>query len=420
MQWLRSRQFGMLADEMGLGKTVQALTAARLTKSKRITVLCPAAVTHMWERKAEEVFGRSTRVYSFNKAEEAHDLSYLGVLIVDEWHYLKNPEANRTNVVLGKGGLIHHCDRAWALSGTPMPNHPGELWSWMYVTGATNMSYEKWVQTFCTMGRFKKIRGARKLAIPQLRKLLSGHILRRLQRTVMKDLPPVRIDTLNIKTARVNPAELDYWFPSIFLNGQSVADFDARIAEETETLKKALATGDPGELELIAEHLATLHKYFGMLKMPGIGKLLVEELEQKLYSKIVVFAMHRNVLFGLRDYLKLHGVKSVMMFGGSTKREKVIDDFINDRRVAVFLGQINAAGTGVDGLQEVCHNVLLAERAWSPSVNDQAIARLARIGQKNPVNVRIAAAEGTLDEALAGVLKRKTEDTQEIMKGVEG
>lgn len=412
-RWLANRRYALLADDMGLGKTVQALAAARACKVKSAIVVCPAAVKHQWQEQAPGWLGFDPIVTSFNKAREvAAQVKHADLMIIDEGHFLKSPQAARSGAVIGTKGLIHRVDRCWSLTGTPMPAHAGDLWTWMYVTGAISCTYDEWVKRYCLMNRWKSVKGSRKSAIPELRKLLRPFILRRLREKVLPELPPLTVSTINVKTVKVSPDQLELWFPSVFIGAsegqvvKQIREWNHKLKEEAEHVQNAIASGNPWALEEITHHVSSLRKYHGMMKMRGVADTVIEEIQNGAYKKIVVFAVHRNVLFGLKDAFTEAGIKSVMMFGGSKKREKVISDFTNDDRVQVFIGQMASAGTGLDSLQRVCSQVLLAEQDWGIT-NLQAIARLHRMGQKFPVNARIATAAGTIDEQVGRVWARK-------------
>jgi SWI/SNF-related matrix-associated actin-dependent regulator 1 of chromatin subfamily A len=98
------------------------------------------------------------------------------------------------------------------------------------------------------------------------------------------------------------------------------------------------------------------------------------------------------------------------------ERQKAIDIFVSDNAVKVFIGQIQAAGEGVDGLQKVCHSVLFIESSWVPGEVSQAIARLWRLGQAKPVLVRFLVWSNSVEEHMLRIALDKVKTIKEIMK----
>ena len=164
---MAERPFALLADDMGLGKTAQAILAADMVNAQRILIICPAVARLNWKREFHEfsIFDRDfvvclrtmdrpgqSSVVSYDYAVANH--SWLismqwDLVIVDESHFLKEPTSKRTRVIYGIDGIIRKTKRLWCLSGTPAPNHAGELWPMLFTFGATRLSYEQWVKKFC-------------------------------------------------------------------------------------------------------------------------------------------------------------------------------------------------------------------------------------------------------------------------------
>ena len=117
-------------------------------------------------------------------------------------------------------------------------------------------------------------------------------------------------------------------------------------------------------------------------------------------EKLVIFGWHIDVLSIFEAELSKFG--TVRVDGGKSPaaRQKAVDDFINDDKVRVFLGNIQSAGTGLDGLQKVCSRCYLAEPDWVPAQNEQAVSRLDRFGQLSVVNAEIFVAPGSISEKI--------------------
>src|ERR1700674_4234287 len=151
--WLAGQKTGLLADEMGLGKSAQAIVACDAINAERILVVCPASARINWERefKRFSTQQRTTTVLSTGGKTPLGALTICSyelatrkgtntllravnwdVLILDEAHYLKTPDAQRTHAVYGKKGLVRSAKRTYALTGTPAPNNASELWTLLY------------------------------------------------------------------------------------------------------------------------------------------------------------------------------------------------------------------------------------------------------------------------------------------------
>ena len=132
VDWLVANKRAYLADGMGLGKTVQAIDAASCLGVERPLVICPASAVPVWKEMWHEwgmpSVAETVRVVSYTKFVRypAEDKDWHDLLILDEAHYCKNMVAQRTKAALG---LAHRSSRVWLLSGTPMPNHVGELYA---------------------------------------------------------------------------------------------------------------------------------------------------------------------------------------------------------------------------------------------------------------------------------------------------
>jgi SNF2 family DNA or RNA helicase len=165
----------------------------------------------------------------------------------------------------------------------------------------------------------------------------------------------------------------------------------------------------------MASSLATLRRYTAMSKLPAIAEQIEEDLVTSQILKLVVFAIHKICIRWLAEKLKKF---NPVILSGDTPghlRQAHIDKFQNDPACRVFLGNIAAAGTGVDGLQNVCDEAIFVEQDWVPSSNAQAIMRLCRIGQRNPVRARVYSLYGSVDERVQDVLTDKMRELARIL-----
>ncbi len=431
--WLTHAKFRLLADEMRLGKTAQTITAADAVDAKTITVLCPAVARINWEREFNK-FSRKPR--SISVILSAKDMDGTGdvricsydlagklpkraddLLVLDECHYLKSTDAGRANTVLGKAGLIHRAARTWFLSGTPAPNHPGELWTMLYVTGTTKLPYEAFIDKFCVSypspyGR--RITEGKNLA--ELRELMAPMMLRRTKAQVKPEMPPVLFSELVVPAG---PVDLEINFFPQWANGPDgpailKRTLDEQYCQAVNAYDTAVKDGkDPFPiLEAIAEQTSLWRRYTGLQKVPGVVEKVAAELEAGAYRKIVIFAWHKAVIDRLREGLQQFD--PVTLFGGTpaAKRQKNIDRFQNRGNCRVFIGQILAAGTAID--LSAASNGLIIEPSWVPGENAQAAARMDGPAQKEQISMQIVSVAGAFDERQASVLLKKIRTLQSL------
>lgn len=421
-EFLASKRFALLADDMGLGKTAQTVLAADMVRANKILVICPAVARVNWKREFNEfsIYDREfvvcygsadwpgvCSVVSYDYATEHHSRliqMQWDLIIIDESHFVKEPEAKRTVRIYGKDGIIRKTQRFWALSGTPAPNHAGELWPMLFTFGVTNLAYDKYVEKFCNGrvvyygGKPKlKVLGTKKKAIPEIKAMLSKVMLRRLKEEVLKDLPPIKYVDVTVEPGNV---ELVWEY-----------------VKEENAVEKALSFARNDDdaslvLEGIADSVATLRRTNGLQKVHAAVEIVTHELNDWACDKIVIFAYHTEVIDKLKEGLK--AFNPVVIRGGVSHklRQEAIDNFQNDKDCRVFIGNILAAGTAIT-LTASCQ-VLFVEQDWVPGNNAQAAMRCHRRGQTRPVFVRCMGIADSIDEKISSVLRRKSQELTQI------
>lgn len=443
--WLKRKRFAYLADEMGLGKTAQAIAAADLLNARPILVLCPAVARLNWQAEFEKFSTRRLNCYSIlSKAGVktliaqpadvticSYDLASMkdvqsvlsrgrwGACILDEAHYLKSRTAKRTRTALGV--IAPRAERVWFLSGTPAPNNPSELWPALRLMGATELDFWSFARRYCVVRETPfgtQISGGRNL--DELRRAMAPHILRRRKTDVLKELPPIRFDEVLIESTPIQREVFDCYFDNYYSypserRWPAFLEDIARQSQQLEALRASGLLGDGGNLApdtaasalaLLEPKVRSLRRYVGLQKVPKALELIRGELEAGAYDKIVVFAVHKDVLCELENGLRDYG--AVKIYGGTAprRRAKYISRFQEDPTCRVFLGQVVAAGTAIT--LTAAHQVLFVEADWTPANNQQAAMRVHRVGQTKPVTVRFAAMANSIDQRITRVLKQKT------------
>jgi SWI/SNF-related matrix-associated actin-dependent regulator 1 of chromatin subfamily A len=454
-EWLARKKLALLADEMGLGKSAQAITAADHLAINPILVICPAVAVVNWTREFKkfskyerEVFiVRTSRdvppstadlvVCSYDLAVRLHkngtwSKMLFHLVVLDESHFLKNVEAQRTKAIFSKTGIVRRATRVWCLTGTPMPAHPGELWVMLRTFGRTKLSFYDFVQHYCEMapgwrsGDPIQISGAKHEAIPALKQLLAPIMLRRRKEDVLKQLPPIHFGEVIVEPGNVPLEETAHFFEYVYPNNR-VDVLNKKLFQEHELLKlnlRAMADANRYQghteavgatikmLEALAGSVSTLRRFNGLQKVEPVAEMIAEELEQGAYDKVVLFCVHRDVIELLRRRLRRFG--AVTLYGGlnACAKQRNVDKFQHSPKCRVFIGNILAAGTAIT--LTASNQVVFVEQEWTPGHNAQAAMRCHRIGQDRPVTVRFVTIVDSIDEKITGILRRKTRDIAAI------
>lgn len=384
-------QFGscIIADEPGLGKTIQALCVANELKVEHVLVVCPASLRINWRKEADKwLIYTEAVVLGFEELVRNPDrgLGVWDLMVVDEAHYLKNHETKRLKACFSVQARRH-----LFLTGTPIVNRPIELWPLLAAIFPSQYGdRQKYGMRYCN-GRMVNgswdYTGASNLL--ELQKSLRSQIMvRRLKKDVLKDLPPKVRQIIEI------PAEAAGASEELATLLRQLKAPNAKAL--TEKVVSGLKSGDMMPADVIARvrHLQALSKVG-----PAVAHIrsLIDEV-----GKVVVFAHHRDVL----DQLAAAFPEHVMLRGGMSDKQKdeAVSVFQNTE-CPVFLGQIQAAGTGLT-LTAAC-TVVFVELDWVPGNMTQCEDRCHRIGQKDSVLVQHLVLEESLDARIAKALLRK-------------
>ena len=415
-QFLQNLRRALLADDMRLGKTVQALDAAKALGAQHVMVVCPGIAKMVWRTHAAKLDCRFAwfMVVSYEELRRYGEYwtSTYGndILILDEAHFTKTASAQRTRAVWGKAkGVAHRSRYIWCLSGTPAPNHAGELWPMMRSFGATKMGKPEFEEYFCRLDRYGTPKGTRLDRVDELRGILSTFTLRRTKREVAPELP-----TLTIEPYPVEPS-LDY------LRAAWPGECDSRRVyydNQDNRLYRELQLRKPHEqLEYLERHsvnLAQLRSITALLKAPRVAELIRLMLDNGITDKLVVFGYHRDPLKLLQRELTYAGYKSVIVYGGTSDedKEKAVTKFTRKNGASVFIGNIESAGTAID--LSVANTAILLERDWVPGNNAQALDRMGGFNQKEPMTAYDMYIPNSADEIVQQVVDRKTHELSKV------
>ena len=397
--WLFAQQAALLADEMGLGKTMQSITAMRLLLRsgylRRVLLICPKPLIPNWQREFKlwagelpvtTIEGDAARrkmlwtmpgvvILIANYELLVRDMEALhederpafDLLVLDEAQRIKNREsrtAQTARAVVRK--------RSWALTGTPIENRPEEM---------------------ASLFEFLEIIPPR--ATPDLRELIrlsQEYVLRRTKDLVMTDLPP-RLD--REACLDLAPAQQHAY----------------RIAEK-EGVIQLNELGESISIQHVFELVLRLKQITNFDPLTGEStKLdrLTADMEEVAASggKAILFSQWTKCIDWLSERLERFG--TLVYHGGvpTKQREPILDRFENDPDCHLLL---MSYGTGAVGLNlQFAGYVFLFDRWWNPAVEDQAINRAHRIGQKHPLIVTKFITKDTIEERIDRVLQQKRE-----------
>lgn len=433
LQFLREQGLGgILADDMGLGKTVQTLCHLHCEKmSGRADlpslILAPKSVVPNWEKEAKK-FAPSLRVlalqgpnrkkyYSilqhcdlvvtsypvlFRDAEELLNQKFHFV-VLDEAHTIKNTASQVTKVAWKIDARHRLC-----LSGTPIENHLGELWSlFHFLTPGFLGTEESFNRCFRTPIEKNRDEGLRK----RLAERVAPLMLRRTKTLVAHDLPP---KTEIIRSVELNPKQVELYEAVRAAVSREVHDEIARLGVER---SKLLVLDALLKLRQVCNHPQ-------LLKMPSAQKakssakmdLFMEWIPSMVREgrRILVFSQFTGMLSILEQALTKEGVKYLTLTGQSKDRGQLCDDF-QAGKAPVFLISLRAGGTGLN--LTAADTVIHFDPWWNPALESQATDRAYRIGQKNPVFVYKLITEGTIEEKILMLQQKKRALFEGILEG---
>ena len=428
-EFLAGRERALLADEMGIGKTGQAIVAVGLHGFDRVLVICPASLVRNWRREFEAFLDRlptTLEIISYDKARTDKEFKRLcsqnrDCVILDEAHYCKTHDSQRTIAALTLGQQARHF---WALTGTPMPNNPAELYpiireldpgAILNPKTGRPMSRSDFTDRYCrvkwerirrrdkhgnlVVKDVEKIKGGKNL--DDLARKMSRFMLRRTKEQVL-DLPPLFVNNLMIDAAI--PRDLK--------------ELEAELGPAVVKALRRYEAGDDTALSAIQTHVARLRRLIGSIKAPEVARVISDRLEGNEGQPVICFAWHSEVVESIRDRLRASGYRVATIVGADSQpaRQRAVDDF-QAGKLDCIIGNIRAAGVGIT--LTASRYEIFAESSWVPADNAQAMMRAHRIGQKHAVNVDFATLARSIDETIEAANMRKARDFSRIFKEKE-
>ena len=399
-------------------------------------VICPTSVAGNWARESERFTPDLTvlmhhgatraREAAFEKAALAADIVITTYalatrdrtvlskvpwrrIVLDEAQNVKNPEAKQTKAVRALPS-----PRKVALTGTPVENHLGELWSIMEILnpsllGSAASFRERFV---IPVERFRDEEAAE-----QLRRLTRPFILRRLKtdRTIVPDLPEkMEMNELCTLTKE-----------QVTLYQAVVDDMLRRIDEADGIARKGLVLTAMLRLKQVCNHPAQFLSDGSALpgrsgKLERAGEILDEVLDSG--ERALVFTQFAEMGSLLVEYLSAHlGCRISYLHGGVPRRQR--DDMVAEFQdpavdVPIMVLSLKAGGTGLN--LTAANHVIHFDRWWNPAVENQATDRAFRIGQRKDVLVRKLVCAGTLEDRIDQLIASKRDLAERVVGAGEG
>lgn len=403
----------VLADDMGLGKTVQT-AAFLLARRGRGTALivAPASVTFNWKLELARfapqlgvVLFNETRCFDVaaSKRADVVIVSYgllqrdpnvfndtWSTLVLDEAQYLKNHVAKRTTAVRDLKR-----DFTIALTGTPVENHLGELWSVMSLAFPGLLGSEPAFRS-----RFRDNAGASELALATLNRLLAPFLLRRTRANVLSELPERQNVDVMIDLSAAERKRYDT------LRRACELQFVERDVGLTAAQEKIQILAALTRLRQMACDVKLVEpKFKGESAKLERLKALCQDLADQ-GAAVLVFSQFTQLLTRARDQIAGLGIATHYLDGATplSERQRLVTEFQNGSGTVFFIS-LKAGGTGLN-LTRACY-VIHLDPWWNPAVEEQANSRAHRMGQSRPVTAYRLIARGTVEESILSLHEQK-------------
>jgi len=435
LQTLRELEVGgVLADDMGLGKTLQTLAHILLEKeagrlSAPALIVMPTSLIPNWQDEAAR-FAPGLRVLALHGAQRSALFEEMGsadllltsyallsrdlkallrqplhLLILDEAQNIKNPRSKAAQAARELSARHRLC-----LTGTPMENHLGELWSlfhllmpgWLGDQQAFKQDYRLPIEKHGDLAR-----------LAQLKARVRPFLLRRTKEQVAPELPPKseitqylelteaqrdRYEALRLTMDRKIRAEIER---------QGLARSQLLILEALLRLRQICC-----DLRLLGDEAAAAGKAADSAKLNALLPML-EELAAE-GRRVLLFSQFTGMLELIAAELRARKIPYVQLTGSTRDRRTPVEDF-QAGRVPVFLISLKAGGAGLN--LTAADTVIHFDPWWNPAAEAQASDRAYRIGQDKPVFVYRLIARGSVEEKIQQLQKAKAELAQGLLEG---
>ncbi|MCU0468127.1 MAG: SNF2-related protein [Arcicella sp.] len=424
---------GILADDMGLGKTLQMLTfiQEQQNRDKRATnlVVLPTTLIFNWQAEAAK-FCPDLKLYvhrggtrqKVNEHWRDYDIIlttygmvrsdielfrefHFNYIILDESQAIKNPDS-----LISKAVKLLNSRNRLVMTGTPVENNTFDLYSQMeFLNPGLLGSGEFFKLEFATP--IDKLQDKEKAA--QLRKIVYPFMLKRTKEEVAKDLPD--------KTESIIYCEMDAKQRKIYdtfreMYKQKLVD---KMATEGKDKAAFLILEALLKLRQICDSPALLNEDTEYDQNSAKLEEIIREIEENAGNhKILIFSQFLKMLDLIKEHLEKHKIKYEYLDGKTTDRADRVNHFQEDENCRVFLMSLKAGGVGIN-LTEADY-VYLVDPWWNPAVEQQAIDRTHRIGQKKKVFAYRMICKDTIEEKILLLQDKKRDIAKDIISTEDG
>jgi len=417
--------FGVcLADDMGLGKTIQAIIAIAMAPEKSI-VIAPASVLYNWKLEFEKfapqlkpiiyegkvnenIFKNLTKksiiIVSYDKFQRDSEFFYKyswGFVVLDEAQMIKNAVTKRAKAIFELKS-----EKRIALSGTPIENHLGELWSLYHFLNPVLLGSQQMFKDFFVKPILEHDIETKEM----LKKMLDPFLLRRLKKDVLKELPD-KTEIIHL----INFEDKEKIHYEAFRR-KALKDMDGNTDKSGVQRIKILA------------HLTKLRQ--ASCDMSLIGKKNDESAKTKESSrlvkdiissghKVLVFSQFTSYLDIIKNKFNEEKINFLYLDGSTTKkkRQELVNQFQANNDIKVFLISLRAGGTGLN--LTAANYVIHLDPWWNPAVEDQATDRTHRIGQSKSVTVYKMIVKNSIEEKIIKLHESKKDLSNSILDNMD-
>ncbi len=409
-------QRGICGDDMGLGKTRTALMLAEQNNYKSVLIVCPKTVQLSWRNEIRKVFNNDDFTISPDKASlrkkefeenkrfficnyailRVEDFGIFSrkwdLVIFDEAHRLKNRKAQ-----ISKKAKLLKAKKVLLLSGTPMQNHPSEIWHLLHLLDRKNFkSYWKFIEKhFNTqVNYFSGFNEPTTIKnIEEFQKEIFKYMIKRSKEDVKIQLPKKIYSTI--------PVKLEQKHQKIY------KDLIKNLQLFNDNNEEVLRIENQITLYTNLRRLVLFPEFYGINIISEKIKALLEILEDS-NEKFVIFTWHKSFSKYLHKLLNSNKIESELICGDNSSEERIIsqEKFSTNEKTKCLVLTI---ATGCEGLNlQSANNLIFMEKAWNPAMNEQAENRIHRIGQEKVCTIYDIVAEETIEEKIIQTLSKKT------------
>ncbi|MGC6467406.1 MAG: DEAD/DEAH box helicase [Akkermansiaceae bacterium] len=424
---------GILADDMGLGKTLQTLTHILRLKENGNTlpvlVVAPTSVVPNWFSESKK-FTPSLRAVILHGPKRKRLFSHIPhadlvltsfallqrdieelkkhefqLVVLDEAQHIKNPTAK-----VSKAACELKSRQRLCLSGTPVENNLGELWSlFRFLIPGFLGSLDRFRQNY--QNPIEKEEDEERSDLLKAR--LGPLILRRTKDQVAKELPP--------KTILVHPVELTSGQRDLYETVRATMDKQVRDAIAAKGLEQSQFAILDALLKLrqICCHPSLLKLPEAEAKKTGKSAKLeyLFELLETLFAegrRVLLFSQFTSMLELIERELESRKITYLKLTGGSKDRGGLVERFQNEN-IPIFLISLKAGGTGLN--LTAADSVIHYDPWWNPAAENQATDRAYRIGQDKPVFVHKLICSGTVEDRIHQLQQKKSHLADTLLSG---